>query len=62
MLSVAPVKGMVPGDKMAPVLAVTDPPMLPSPPNIAPLDTVTGVAPSEPSTRRLPAVTAVEPV
>ena len=53
---------LAPGERAPPELTVTGPAMLPEPPSVPPLLTVTTVLASEPLTRRVPAFTVVLPV
>ena len=56
------VPALLPGARMPPETTVTLPAIVPLPPRVAPLATVTRVFPSEPFTRRVPALTLVAPM
>ena len=56
------VPGLLPGARLPPLRIETEPPIVPLPPSVPPLCTVTAVVPSEPFTRSVPADTVVVPV
>ena len=61
-LATVSVPGLFPGARLPPSWMETAPPIVPLPPSVAPVCTVTAVAPSEPFTRSVPFVTVVAPV